>query len=82
MRIAAMRPDAPVHVSAPGEDVELRIGEPGTGSSVTVLSVPQAEMVLHALGLAIAQVRERQRCEAEHRAHLAQVVLDTEVDKH
>ncbi len=82
MRIDTMRPDAPVHVAAPGEDVELRIGEPGTSSCVTTLSVPQAEMVLHALGLAIAQVRERQRREAEHRAHLAQVILDTEVDKH
>lgn len=82
MRIDTMRQDAPVHVAAPGEAVELRIGEPGTGSCVTTLSVPQAEMVLHALGFAIAQVRERQRREAEHRAHLAQVILDTEVDKH
>jgi len=39
-------------------------------------------MVLHALGLAIAQVREWQRREAERKAHLAQVILDTEVDKH
>jgi hypothetical protein len=46
---------------------------------VTALSLPQAEMVLHALGLEIAQIKERQRRESVERAHLAQVVLDTEV---
>ena len=81
MRIDTMRPDAPVDVAASGEDVELRIGERGTGSCVATLSVPQAEMVLHALGLAIAQIREGHRREVEQRARLAQVVADTEVDK-
>ena len=46
------------------------------------VSLPQAEMVLHALGLEVAQIRERQRRETAERAHLAQGVLDTEVYRH
>ena len=80
MRIETQRPEMPVHVSASGESVELGIGEPSGGKwFVTALSLPQAEMVLHALGLEIAQIKERQRRESVERAHLAQVVLDTEV---
>jgi hypothetical protein len=36
-------------------------------------------MVLHALGLAIAQIREQQRRAAEERQRLARVVAETEV---
>ena len=80
MRIETRNPDAPVHVTPSGEDIELRIGEPPDDSCrFTTLSIPQAEMVLHALGLGIAQIKEQKRREAEERAHLAQVVLDTEV---
>jgi len=81
MRIEAQRPEAPVHVSPSGELVELGIGEPGGKWLATTLSLPQAEMVLHALGLEVAQIRERQHREAAERAHLAQVVLDTEVHR-
>jgi hypothetical protein len=39
-------------------------------------------MVIHALGLRIAQIRERQRRAAEQSAHLAEVLLDTEFRLH
>lgn len=80
MRIETQRSEAPVHVRSSSEWVELGIGEPSEGKVVvTVLSLPQAEMVLHALGLEVAQIRERQRREAVERAQLAQVVSHTEV---
>lgn len=80
MRIETQRSEAPVHVRSSSEWVELGIGEPSGGKVlVTVLSLPQAEMVLHALGLEVAQIRERQRREAAERAQLAQVVSHTEV---
>jgi hypothetical protein len=80
MRIETQRSEAPVHVRSSGEWVELGIGEPSGGNGVvTALSLPQAEMVLHALGLEVAQIRERQRREAAERAQLAQVVSHTEV---
>jgi hypothetical protein len=82
MRIETERPERPVHVSASGGSVELGIGEPSGGTwVVTALSLPQAEMVLHALGLEVAQIEERQRREVAEQAHLAQVVLDTEVHR-
>jgi hypothetical protein len=82
MRIETQRPEAPVHVSPSGEQVELGIGEPSGGKwFATALSLPQAEMVLHALGLEVAQIKERQRREAAERARLDQVVLDTEVHR-
>jgi len=82
MRIETERPEMPVHVSASGQSVELGIGEPSGGTwVVTALSLPQAEMVLHALGLEVAQIKERQRREVAERAHLAQVVLATEVHR-
>jgi len=62
--------------------VELGIGEPSGGKwCVTALSLPKAEMAMHALGLEVAQIKERQRREAAERARLAQVVLDTEVHR-
>jgi hypothetical protein len=82
MRIETQMPEAPVHVNPSGEHVELGIGEPSGGKwLVAALSLPQAEMVLHALGLEVAQIKERQRREAAERARLAQVVLDTEVHR-
>lgn len=80
MRIETQRPEAPVHVCPSGESVELGIGEPFGGQwSVTALSLLQAEMVLHALGLEVAQIKERQRRETAERADLAQGVLNTEI---
>jgi len=82
MRIETQRPEMPVQVNPSGECVELGIGEPsGSRWLVTALSLPQAEMVLHALGLEVAQIKERQRREAAERAHLAQIVADTEVHR-
>jgi hypothetical protein len=82
MRIESQRPEAPVHVRPSGEEVELGIGESsGTKGLVTALSLPQAEMVLHALGLEVAQIKERQRREAAERAQLARVVSETEVHR-
>jgi hypothetical protein len=61
---------------------ELGIGEPSGGKwFVTALSLPQAKMELHALGLEVAQIKERQRRETAERADLAQVVLDTKVHR-
>jgi hypothetical protein len=80
MRIDTMTAGMAVHVSPTDELVELRIGEPGEArSSVASLSIAQAEMLLHALGFGIAQIREQQRRSAEERQRLAQVVADTEV---
>jgi hypothetical protein len=43
------------------------------------MSAEQAEMVLHALGLAVARIREEARLRAEERAGLAERLLDQEV---
>lgn len=84
MRIETLRPDMPVDVTLADRNIDLALGgEASAGCrQLTTMSVPQAEMVMHALGLVIAQIRERQRCEAEERAHLAQVVFDTEFRLH
>ncbi len=85
MRIETLEPDGPAHVTVAGENIELALGEEAsrTGSRrVVTMSLPQAEMLMHALGLVIAQIHERQRCQAEERAHLAQVVFDTEFRLH
>lgn len=80
MRIETMTSALAVHVSASDDAIEVRTGEPPqSGSSAVRLSVPQAEMLLHALGFAIARIREQQRRLADDRAHVAQVVADTEV---
>lgn len=61
MKIETEKPDAPVHVIACEQDIRLGIGEaPGNGCRFTTLSVSQAEMVLHALQLSLADIRERQ----------------------
>jgi LDH2 family malate/lactate/ureidoglycolate dehydrogenase len=79
MRVETMNPDMPVEVALQDEAIDLVVGEPGTGARAVTLAMPQAAMLLHALGLAIAQIEERRRRAAEERAHLAQVVADTEV---
>ncbi|HSE05734.1 MAG TPA: hypothetical protein VLK35_16415 [Methylomirabilota bacterium] len=82
MRIETQTPEMPVHVDGSGESVALGIGEPSGGTrAVVMLSLPQAEMVLHALGLEVAEIKERWRREAAERAHLAQAILDTEVHR-
>jgi hypothetical protein len=83
MRIETLNADAPVHVAILDETIELGIGEASAGGRrVATLSVPQAEMVIHALGLRIAQIRERQRRAAVQRSHLSEVLLDTEFRLH
>lgn len=80
MRIETMTPGMPVHVTPSSDTIELWIGEPrAAGASVASLSVPQAEMLLHALGFRIAEIEERQRRETEARKHLAQDIENTEV---
>ena len=82
MRIETMTAGLAVDVSPSEETIELRLGEPGAaGSTAARLSVPEAEMVLHALGFAIAQVREQQRRAAEERQRLARAVAETEVHR-
>jgi hypothetical protein len=83
MRIETLTADAPVHVTALDETIELGVGEAhGGGQRAATLSIPQAEMLIHALGLRIAQIRERQRRAAEQRSHLSEVLLDTEFRLH
>ena len=71
---------AAVHVCPREGGVLLMIGEPGAeGSRSATMSPEQAEMVLHALGLAVARIREEARLKAEERAGLAERLLDQEV---
>jgi|RifCSP16_2_1023846.scaffolds.fasta_scaffold300015_1 hypothetical protein len=79
MRIEAQQPHGNVHVLSGAQGVELRIGEPAeAGARATTLSLPQARMLLHALGFAVAEAEERQRVEAEERVGMTQRVLDQE----
>ncbi|MBI1726426.1 MAG: hypothetical protein HYR50_04080 [Candidatus Rokubacteria bacterium] len=69
-----------VHVCPREGGVLLMIGEPGVeGSRSATMSSEQAEMVLHALGLTVARIREEARLRAEERAGLAERLLDQEV---
>ena len=80
MRIETMTTGVAVHVNRSEKTIELGFGDPGqAGSSVAKLSIPQAEMVLHALGLEVAQLREQERRSAEERQRLAEVIEKTEV---
>jgi hypothetical protein len=80
IRIDTRTPGAAVHVSLGEADVLLMLGEPGAeGSRSTSMSPEQAEMVLHALGLAVARIREEARLKGEERAGLAEKLLDQEV---
>lgn len=82
MRIETMKADVAVHVSRSDETIELTIGDGGAaGASAATLSIFQAEMVLHALGLAIAQIREQQRRLVEEQQRLARIVADLEVHR-
>ena len=80
VKIETQTAGVPVHVGPREGSVVLSIGEPGAaiGRSVT-LSPEQAEMVLHALGLAVAGIREGARLKAEERAGLAERLLEQEV---
>lgn len=79
MRIDTKTAKAPVMVEPGDGDVEIAIGEPSDGARRSArLSVPQAEMLQHALGFAIAGIRERQRLRAEEEAGLAGRLLDQE----
>ena len=82
MRIETLKADAPVHVAVSDETIELGIGEAAASGQRVALSVPQAEMVMHALGLRIGQIRERQRRAALQRSHISEVLLDTEFRLH
>ena len=68
---------ASVRVCAREGRVLLSIGEPeAEGSRSATMSPEQAEMVLHALGLAMARIREDARLKAEERAGLEERLLD------
>jgi hypothetical protein len=55
------------------------IGELGAeGSCSATMSPERAEMVLHALGLAVSRIREDARLKAEERAGLEERLLDQE----
>ena len=80
IKVETRTAETAVHVGQEEGNVLLLIGEPEVpGSRSTTMSPEQAEMVLHALGLAVARVREEARLRAEERARLAERLLDQEV---
>jgi len=79
VRIETKQRQSALHVAPTDQGIELRIGEEDDARArMAALALPQARMLLHALGLAVAQVEERQRVEAEERAHLAERILEQE----
>jgi hypothetical protein len=78
MRIETQLPRAPLLVAAGEQGIELTIGE-DANARATAMSLPQARILLHALGLAVAQIEERRRVEAQAQAELVQRLLDQEV---
>lgn len=80
IQIETQTPDVAVHVGPREGRVVLAINEPRAQVSRSVtLSAEQAEMVLHALGIAVARIREDERVKTTERAGLAQHLLDQEV---
>lgn len=80
IRIETRSAGAAVHVGVQKGAALLMIGEPGAADCrVAALSPEQAEMVLHALGLTVARIREEERARAEDRAGLEKRLLDQEV---
>ena len=80
IKVETRTPGAPVHVSPQKGSVLLTIGDPSAEDCrAATMSPEQAEMVLHALGLAVARIREEERARAEDRAGLEQRLLDQEV---
>jgi hypothetical protein len=80
IRIDTLTAATAVHVCLQAGGVLLMIGEPGAeGSRSATMSPEQAEMVLHALGLAVARIREEARLKTEESAGLAERLLDQEV---
>lgn len=80
IKIESLTAGAAVHVCAREGAVLLAIGEPGAeGSRSATMSPEQAEMALHALGLAVARIREDLRLKAEERAGLEERLIDQEV---
>jgi hypothetical protein len=75
-----MTPEISLQVGPREGCVCITIVGPGTavGAQVT-LSSEQAEMTLHALGLAVAGIREAARLKAEYRAGLEERLLEQEV---
>ncbi len=79
-RIDTLTAGAAVHVCPRDGGILLVIGEPGAeGSRSATMSPEQAEVVLHALGLAVARIREEARLKTEESAGLAERLLDQEV---
>ncbi len=79
-KIDTLTAGAAVHVCPREGSVLIVIGEPGAeGSRSATMSPEQSEMVLHALGLAVARIREEARLKIEESAGLAARLLDQEV---
>ena len=80
VKVETQTPDVAVHVGPRAGSVVVTFSEPGSldGRSV-MLSPAQAEMVLHALGLAVARISEDARLKAEERAGLEDRLLEQEV---
>lgn len=80
IKIDTLTAGAEVHVCPQEGTVVLVIGEPGAeGSRSAAMSPEQAEMALHALGLAVARIREEARLKREERAGLEERLLEQEV---
>lgn len=79
-KIDTLTAGAAVHVCPRDGGVLLAIGQPGAeGARSATMSPEQAEMVLHALGFAVARIREEARLKTEESAGLAERLLDQEV---
>ena len=77
IKVETRTAEAAVHVSQREGNVFVVIGEPeAQGGRTIVMSPEEAEMVLHALGLAVARVREETQLLAEQRVGLAERLLD------
>jgi hypothetical protein len=80
VKIETLTAGTSVHVCPREGAVLIMIGEPETeGSRSATMSPEQAEMVLHALGLAVSRIREDARLKAEERSGLEERLLDQEV---
>jgi len=80
IKVETRTAEVALHVGPREGSVLLVIGEPEAERSRSAMMSPeQAEMVLHALGLAVARIREETRLRAEERAGLAERLLDQEV---
>ena len=80
VKVEAGASGSAIHVAPEKGHVLLSIGEPGSeGCRTATLSPEQAGMVLHALGLAVARIRETERMRALEHAGLEERLFRQEI---